>query len=166
MKKTIILCLLLCLTICCACQKADETAVSTASGLEIFDGTGLTGQYVNPFTTGKVTILNFWGTWCPYCVYEMPHLDRIATEYREQVTVIAAHTDIAGTDAPAYVAQNYANSDIIFVNDADNACYSALHGQGSYPYSLILSADGTVVTSFYGYQDLAQWTAMIEELIK
>ena len=39
---------------------------------------------------GKQVVLNFWATWCPPCRAEMPDLDRVAREYREQgVTVLA-----------------------------------------------------------------------------
>ncbi len=33
---------------------------------------------------GQPLLLNFWGTWCPPCVKEMPDLDRFAKEYAAQ----------------------------------------------------------------------------------
>lgn len=33
---------------------------------------------------GQPLLLNFWGTWCPPCVKEMPELDRFAREYAGQ----------------------------------------------------------------------------------
>ncbi len=32
----------------------------------------------------KTVILNFWGSWCPPCIEEMPLLDRFNAEYSEQ----------------------------------------------------------------------------------
>lgn len=36
---------------------------------------------------GKIILLNFWATWCPYCVNEMPLLD--ALDKRDDVVVLA-----------------------------------------------------------------------------
>ena len=39
----------------------------------IVDSTGiLEGTTINPAETGKITIINFWGTWCTPCVNELP----------------------------------------------------------------------------------------------
>ena len=31
---------------------------------------------------GHVTVIDFWGTWCPVCIDELPHLATLAAEYR------------------------------------------------------------------------------------
>ena len=38
---------------------------------------------------GKPVVLNFWGTWCPPCVAEMPILDQLADELKGKAHVIA-----------------------------------------------------------------------------
>lgn len=37
---------------------------------------------------GKVVLLNFWATWCPPCVREIPRLVRVADKYRDQGLVV------------------------------------------------------------------------------
>ncbi len=37
---------------------------------------------------GKVVLLNFWATWCPPCVEEMPSLLKVAREYESQGFVL------------------------------------------------------------------------------
>ena len=35
--------------------------------------------------SGKPVVINFWATWCGYCVREMPAFEKIAAEYSDQV---------------------------------------------------------------------------------
>lgn len=42
----------------------------------------------------KVTLINFWATWCPPCVKEMPSLQKLSTEYAARgLTVIGINMD-------------------------------------------------------------------------
>lgn len=41
---------------------------------------------------GRIIVLNFWATWCPPCKAEMPVLNRIYRDYRDQGVVVVAVT--------------------------------------------------------------------------
>jgi thiol-disulfide isomerase/thioredoxin len=38
---------------------------------------------------GKVVLLNFWATWCPPCISEIPHLNNLQTKYKDSFEIIA-----------------------------------------------------------------------------
>lgn len=129
--------------------------------LQIIDSTGVTSQTIDPTKTGKITIVNFWGTWCTPCVNELPYFEQIADEYAETVQVIAVHTDMVYQTAPEFIGKYYADSSIIFAKDylMGNAegYYSTLGGRGTYPYTVILDEDGIIVSIFVSsltYEDL------------
>lgn len=134
--------------------------------LTIIRPDGITGETVDPTQTGKITVINFWGTWCTPCVNELPYFDQIASDYADQVCVIAIHTSLVSETAPDYIGKYYPESRMIFaLDDAADASglvgnyYSALGGRGTYPYTVVLDANGIVRSVFVKaleYEDLKQ----------
>ena len=132
--------------------------------LEILDERGVTGGTVDPTKTGKITIINFWGTWCGPCCKELPYFDQISAEFADEVTVIAVHTHMIYETAPDYIAEYYPDSNIIFAKDyaidstgTNGGYYSTLGGRDQYPYTVILDEDGIIVaiySSSVEYEDL------------
>ena len=37
----------------------------------------------------KILVINFWATWCPPCVEELPSLSQLAENYKDQIFVVA-----------------------------------------------------------------------------
>lgn len=54
----------------------------------------LSGQRVN-FTAfeDKVVVINFWATWCPPCVAEMPGFQKLYDEYGDRVSFLFVAND-------------------------------------------------------------------------
>ena len=101
---------------------------------------------------GKAVVLDFWATNCPPCIEEIPHLNRLQTEYgAENLQIVGLH---AGDDedrlgVPAFAKRlkiNYllavperALSSFIF-NDGDEI-----------PRTAVFDRDGKLVQKFVGY---------------
>ena len=123
--------------------------------LTVVDGNGPTGETIDPSATGKVTVINFWGTWCTPCVNELPFFNRIAEEYSDSVTVVAAH-GMATNTAPGYIASHYPDTKMVFAFDyipeggsIENGYYTTLGGRNNaYPYTLVLDEDGVITHVF------------------
>ena len=121
---------------------------------------------------GKVLVINFWGTWCPYCLIELPHFDSVATEYKDSVTVLTVHTSSSyGAEDPiAYIEANFKDSDMIFAVDEavpgdpyTDVYYASLISGSSYPVTVILDADGVITYKRVGAMTKEQLIAAIEE---
>ena len=152
--------------ICDKCDKvlADEDGIvyGNAEGdncfgydIKVWDENGATGETFNPAKNhGKVTVINFWGVWCPGCLKELPYFNEVATEYKDQVTVLAIHTELLSDREADYIVKEFPDSDIIFGrDDADaaagaDAYYTMLGGTGAYPITLVLDENGVIVKKY------------------
>ena len=137
--------------------------------LPMVDGNGDSGQVLDPTATGKITVINFWGTWCTPCVNELPYFDRIAEEYADTVTVVAIHSAASRDTAPGYIAQYYPDSNMVFSWDGGDGFtgeyYTALGGRGTYPYTVVLDENGIIQRIFLSsvtYEDLQQAVEAIQ----
>ena len=66
-----------------------------------------------PDFAGKVLLINFWATWCPPCVREMPALDRLQADMgSDDFKVIAISAD-AGGKAEVQVSESELNQAIM-----------------------------------------------------
>lgn len=44
-------------------------------------------------TKGKVVFVNFWATWCPPCIAEMPSLQALYNDYKDKVVFVFSTKD-------------------------------------------------------------------------
>jgi cytochrome c biogenesis protein CcmG/thiol:disulfide interchange protein DsbE len=51
----------------------------------------LEGGKVTVGLPGKITVINFWATWCPPCQEEMPELDRFAKKNQQKINFYAVN---------------------------------------------------------------------------
>ena len=118
----------------------------------VIDASGVTDQTLTLSSLrGKVVVINFWGTWCGPCVAELPHFDDVAREYADSVAIVAFHSNSGHELAGAHIAQNFADSPIIFTADATGeAYYMQLGGLGTWPTTVVLNAEGVITAKFVG----------------
>ena len=145
--------------------------------IPLYDESSLTENTFNPLeNTDKITIINFWGTWCGPCVAELPHFDAIASEYKDYVTVFAVHSNRLSSDAVNFINENYPNSEIIFGRDFPNESgkivdpeiyYTLLGGaNNSYPMTVIVDEYGIIRAHFIGSITHEELVSEVEKLIK
>ena len=134
--------------------------------LPIVTAEGETDASVNPQKTGKVTVLNFWGTWCGPCKSEMPDLDQIARDYSDSLTVIAIHSLEEYKKMPAYIAANYPDSPIIFSWETTGEYvgeYFAKFQAIGYPHTVVMDERGVITQTHTGMMTYAEMAQMVEK---
>jgi len=55
---------------------------------------------------GKVVVLNFWATWCPPCRKEMPDLEALYQQFKDQGLVILAISDEDADKVTPFIAEH------------------------------------------------------------
>ena len=156
-----------------ACDKEVSDAGEAPDGsvcpdftVQIYDNaTGeLTERTYSPSDSrGKVTVINFWGTWCDPCKAELPYFDQVASEDPD-IVIVTVHSILDAPTAPEYISTNYPNSNMLFTQDsmqtvdgAEYDVFTLLGGRNSYPRTLILDSEGVITFAFTGsihYEEL------------
>lgn len=100
---------------------------------------------------GKPLIVNFWATWCPPCVEEMPEL----SELQRELTVDKARIVGIGIDSPSNIAEFAKKHKIdypLLVAGLSGTELSRNLGNtaGGLPFTVLLGSDGQVKKSYLG----------------
>lgn len=96
---------------------------------------------------GKVSVINFWATWCPPCVEEMPELDELyTTELKpEGIEMIGIAID-SPSAVKTFLEKTSVQYPILMAGFGGTELAKDLgNDQGGLPFTVILSEDGNVL---------------------
>jgi len=103
---------------------------------------------------GKIIVLNFWATWCPPCVDEMPSLVQMQQKMKSKgVEVLAVSVD-ADENAYRRFLKDH-NVDLLTVRDPDQKSNN-LYGTFKFPETYIIDRNGVLRRKFIGPVDWSQ----------
>jgi len=96
---------------------------------------------------GKIVILNFWATWCVYCVEEMPDFNTVGKELSEagDAVILAVNVQESHDTVSKFIEEN--DIDLKILMDEDGKVSAETFGIYSYPTTFIINEDG----SLYAY---------------
>jgi thiol-disulfide isomerase/thioredoxin len=100
---------------------------------------------------GKVLIVNFWASWCPPCVEEMPTLDKLQGEFKSQNVLFVG----IGIDSPSNIREFLEKTPVsypIVIGGLEGSNLSKQMGnsQGALPYTIVINAQGKATNSKLG----------------
>lgn len=120
-----------------------------APGFELADDTGQ-GVNLSDFR-GKYVLLNFWATWCPPCVEEMPSLSALHERLKDQgLVVLGVSVDESEAEYKRFLDR--ARLSFPTVRDPERSV-SSRYGTVKYPETYLINPEGIVIRKYINWQD-------------
>ena len=125
-------------------QLVADPAVLPELAMQALDGRTITSEDLR----GKVTLVNFWATWCGPCRAEIPDLIRLQERYPDQLQVIGVSEDEGPTEMVERFATQFGiNYPIVMTTPELDRAFP---GVMALPTSFIVDPDLRVVRTHVG----------------
>ena len=113
----------------------------------------------------SVIILDFWATWCKPCLRELPHINKIYEEYKDQnLKVYAISIDTPASTSKVKPTIRRYKFDLPVLLDPDNEVIRKFSPNRNVPYLVIIGANGEIVREFSGYKPGDE--KIVEDVVK
>ena len=124
--------------------------------VEMFDGTTFTLGSLR----GKVVLLNFWATWCPPCVGELPHIEKKYAKYKDKMHFVILSVDDNEQDPASFIQSKGYTFPAAY---GDHQALGRAYGIDAIPASYIISADGHIVARIVGSMNESSLDAFLQK---
>ena len=140
-----------------ATGQASIGEVAPAIEMVDFDGVTLTlDEY-----RGTPVVLNFWASWCPFCVAEMPDFERVSQAFGDDVAFLGVN--LRDDSAQAVSLAGETGVTYRLAADPSGVVYGAFGGT-SMPTTVFIDADGIVREVVAGQMSADALTSNIQQL--
>jgi peroxiredoxin len=120
---------------------------------------------------GKVVILDFWATWCPPCVKEIPHFNELAKEYKDAgLVVFGVSVDRDGAKAVNKFEKNKMtiNYPLALFDQPTYDTYQMYlpkDRRGGIPFTFVIDREGNIREHYVGYRPKEEFVKAIKPLL-
>lgn len=114
---------------------------------------------------GQVVIVNFWASWCPPCIEEMPELQDVHDSLGDGKVLLAINLTDGKREtrelADKFLAKNGYDMNVLY--DTEGKAYTPF-GITSIPQTFIIDKDGMVIYNISGATDKATIDALVAKV--
>lgn len=125
---------------------AEAAAAPDAALTNLRDGSDTS---IAALAADKPLFLNFWASWCPPCVGEMPNVNAMYQKYGDRVNFAAVSIDTSADEAKSFTEGQGANLDLPFYYGDEMAIAQAYQIQ-AIPLSLLIAPGGEIIAQHIG----------------
>ena len=99
---------------------------------------------------GKVVLLNFWATWCPPCIKEMPSMQRLQEHFsKEDFEIVAINAGEDSVAVSSFLLELDTELTFTILLDEKNRSFNEFNIRGL-PMTLLIDKQGNLVESDSG----------------
>ena len=112
---------------------------------------------------GKVILLNFWATWCPPCLAEIPEFVKVYEEKKKDgFTILGVSTDDTAEQLQAFASEKKVTYPLLMISPELEDAYGPLFGL---PTSVLIGRDGSVCKRVFGPMSKEQLEKELKSLL-
>lgn len=141
-----------------AAKNLAEGCVAPDFTLKDLEGNDLTLSSLR----GKYVVLDFWGSWCGWCIKGMPEMKKYYEKYASKLEILGIDCNDSEEKWKAAVAENKLPWKHVY-NPKDSELLTTYAIEG-FPTKIVLDAEGKIVKTIVG-EDPAFYT-LLDELLK
>jgi thiol-disulfide isomerase/thioredoxin len=113
---------------------------------------------------GKVTLVNFWATWCGPCVIETPELVALQEEWEDRdFQIVGVSMDEEGFDAVGPFADDFKIQYPLVLDDG--ALADEFGGVYALPTTFVVDSEGMILHRFIGIFPFEEMRPELEKLL-
>ncbi|HUI32579.1 MAG TPA: TlpA disulfide reductase family protein [Dysgonamonadaceae bacterium] len=128
---------------------AERTENQIANGITFQDGNGKTIALND--LKGKVVFINFWATWCPPCIAEMPSINELKAKFNGNENIVFLMVDVDGKHKKAQAFMDKRKFDLpVYVPHSE---IPKEYLGGAIPTTIILDKKGAIAARIEGGRD-------------
>ena len=141
-------------------EQTNSTFIDKAEAAEISEGVAAPDFTFTDLATGKVmnlsdlrdkpVYLNFWATWCPPCVRELPHIQAKYEQYKDKIHFLAISLDGEQAAPAEFIPAKGYTFPVGYGNERE---ISRAYNVEAIPMSRMIDTNGVVKAKIVGSMD-------------